>query len=131
MRKSGQVVNLDDFRHAAQIKKKEAAMDANFTADERRDLQAAFEFGRSIGAFAESQMDSNRKMSFFQIHTTGNKATLSASKRSVLGEFKYAADIGHESQLMPHRGFKEMISAIYDYAREIAPPKNDAPSQKL
>ena len=124
MSKSGQVVNLDDFRHAAQIKKKEAAMDANFTADERRDLQAAFEFGRSIGAFAESQMDSNRKMSFFQIHTTGNKA-------SVLGEFKYAADIGHESQLMPHRGFKEMISAIYDYAREIAPPKNDAPSQKL
>lgn len=131
MSKSGQVVNLDDFRHAAQIKKKEAAMDANFTADERRDLQAAFEFGRSIGAFAESQMDSNRKMSLFSIRTTDGSATINASKRCVLGEFKYAASISSENHLMPHRDFKEMISAIYDCAKNITPPQNEAPKHRL
>lgn len=131
MSKSGQVVNLDDFRHVSQIRKREAAIDANFTADERRDLQAAFEFGRTIGAFADSKMDSNRKMSLFKIQTKGDTAkTLNASKRSVLGEFKYAADIGHESQLTPHSSFKDMIGAIYDYAKQIAPPKNDMPTRK-
>ena len=131
MSKSADIVNLDDFRKSAEIKKKEDAMNANFTAEERRELTAAFEFGRTIGAFSSSSMDSNRKLSFFQIHATNEEQTiLKASKRCVLGEFAYAADIGHQGSLKPHRSFKEMISAIYDYAKEITPKKDNAPDCK-
>lgn len=132
MSEKEEIINLDDFREKANIKKQQEAANASFTAEEQSALEAAFEHGRTLGVFKNARLDNNRKTSLYRIEVISNdRQTLNVSKRNVLGNFSYAEDSAKEGNLQPCYDFKALVNVLYDYTLAATSPKDAKPAPEV